>query len=211
MNHEPGIQSEAFRRATLQSERFRITGMLIVLGGTVLLILVRALFSANPAEARFLPKAILFGVVAVAYEGVMLRRVSRKIREGQDFPRWFWGMNLFIETLIPTGFLFLLTESPYFGPYRALVAPAVLTYFLFMILSTLRLSPLLSRLTGVFSAGGYLAVAAYTFWSYPNTGSNPSGFILEVFLTYAATLLIGGFVAGAVAGEIRKHVYSRAS
>ena len=112
MNHEPEIQSEAFRRATLQSERFRVTGMLIVLGGTVLLLLIRALFSVNPHEAQLLPKAILFGAVAAAYEGVVFRRVNGKIREGQDFPHWFWGMNLFIETLIPTGFLFSLDREP---------------------------------------------------------------------------------------------------
>ena len=206
MSHEAGIPSEAFKRATLQSERFRIIGLLIVLGVSVLLILVRALFSTNRAETRVIPEAILLVAIAIAYESMMLKRVNRKIQEAQDFPIWFWRMNLFLETLLPTGLLFVLTESPFFGPYRALTAPAVLTYFLFMILSTLRLSPLLSRLTGLYSAGGYLAVAAYTFWNFPSPGNNPSGFGLEIFLTYAATLLGGGFVAGAVAGEIRKHV-----
>jgi serine phosphatase RsbU (regulator of sigma subunit) len=206
MSYEQGIQSVAFKRATLQSERSRIIGLLILLSASALLVLFRASISTNQAEKRVVPKAIFLVVVVIAYEGLMLKRVGRKIQESQDFPRWFWGVNFFIETLLPTGLLFLLTESPYLGPYRALVAPAVLTYFLGMILSTLRLSPQLSRLTGLYSAGGYLAVAAYTFWNYPRPNIYPSGFGLEVILTYAAMLLIGGFVAGAVAGEIRKHV-----
>ncbi len=206
MNHNSGIQSIAFRRATLQSERSRIIGLLILLSASALLVLVRASISTNQAEKRVVPEAIFLVVVVIVYESLMLKRINRKIQESQDFPGWFWGVNFFIETLLPTGLLFLLTESPYFGPYRALVAPAVLTYFLGMILSTLRLSPLLSRLTGLYSAGGYLAVAAYTFRYYPRPNIYPSGFGLEVILTYAAMLLIGGFVAGAVAGEIRKHV-----
>ena len=142
---------------------------------------------------------------------VMLKQVSRKIQESQDFPGWFWGVNLFIETLLPTGLLFLLTESPYFGPYRALVAPAVLAYFLGMILSTLRLSPLLSRLTGLYSAGGYLAVAAYTFRNYPRPNIYPSGFVLEVILSLCGNALNWWFCRRSRCGRDSETCLSRAS
>ena len=43
-----------------------------------------------------------------------------------------------MESLFPTLGLLLLIESQYVGPYRSLVAPVVLVYLLFIILSTLR-------------------------------------------------------------------------
>jgi serine phosphatase RsbU (regulator of sigma subunit) len=203
MSALPEIQSEAFKQAVLRSERIRILGML----GTLALLLtigtVRALLIGTSVEIGLLPRLFwLVGCFAV-YESLMLVRVNRRINSRQDFPAWVWSVNLFVETMFPTVGLILLTKTPVLGPYRALVAPAVLAYFFFIILSTLRLSPLLSRLTGLFSSAGYMAVTAYTFWHYPFT---EGAFSLPVYVTYAIMILLGGFIAGAVATEIRKHV-----
>jgi len=109
-------------------------------------------------------------------------------------------------TLFPTFGILILTGSPFAGPYRALLAPAGLIYFFFIILSTLRLDPLLSRLTGLFSAIGYLSVTAYTYRNFSLPENAGDLLTLPVFITYAILLLIGGFIAGAVAGQIRVHV-----
>ena len=47
MSHEQEIQSVAFRRATLQSERSRIIGLLILLSASAVLVLFRASISTN--------------------------------------------------------------------------------------------------------------------------------------------------------------------
>jgi serine phosphatase RsbU (regulator of sigma subunit) len=91
-------------------------------------------------------------------------------------------------------------------PYAALVAPVALTYFLFISLSTLRLSPALARLSGLCSAGGYSAVVIYVFARYPTpdlgTGMHP----IEFYVGNIIVILVAGLVAGEVARQIRGHV-----
>jgi serine phosphatase RsbU (regulator of sigma subunit) len=94
------------------------------------------------------------------------------------------------------------------GPFQALVAPALLTYFFFIILSTLRLSPSLSLLTGILASTGYLAVFFYTLMSYPNSETNLTAFSLPVYFIYAGLILVSGIVAAFVAGQIRTHVFA---
>jgi len=92
------------------------------------------------------------------------------------------------------------------GPYRALTAPAILTYFIFIILSTLRLSPAQCVLTGVLAAAGYWSVVAYTRRSFPDP---PAGALeTQIYITYGVVFLIGGLVAGGVARQIRVHVHA---
>src|SRR5678815_2052570 len=100
---------------------------------------------------------------AMAGEALTLFIVKRAIRLGRDVPSAVWVLNVLMESLFPTLGLLVLIRSGYLDPYRSLAAPVVLVYFLFIILSTLRLSPMLSVLTGLFSALGYLAVTLYTF------------------------------------------------
>ena len=200
------VESSAFRRAALRSERIRIVGILIVLGAVFLIAAARAFVFGGPAEMRlFLSAAILLGTMG-AYEGMMLVAVRRSIRQDRELAPWRWTVNVVVETLLPTTSLLILTQNESFGPYRALTAPTVLAYFFFITLSTLRLSPGLARLTGLASAGGYALIVAYTVMRYPDppTGVLPLG--NGLYLTYALFLLIGGFIAGEVARQVRKHL-----
>lgn len=200
------IPSDAFRHAALRSEKFRIVGLFGLFAALLVFSSLRLLlFGSGEQLVLFLSSFALLGGMA-AYEGGMLVVVSRALRDDTRVPAWLWGVNLFIETLFPTFALFLLTDMEIVGPFRSLVAPAGLFYFFLIILSTLRLSPLLCRLTGVFSAAGYVAVTAYNYWKYPELGPTVIGFPTGIYLTYAAMLLFGGFIAGAVAGQIRIHV-----
>src|SRR5208337_407875 len=89
---------------------------------------------------------------------------------------------------------------------RALTSPAVLAYFIFIVLSTLHLSPRLSRLTGVFAATGYAAVSIYAFLLVPEAISSDRLWDYTLSFSYSAFMLIGGFAAGSVADQIRAHV-----
>ena len=200
------IASSAFRREALRSEQIRIIGILAVLGAVFLIATGRALVLGGPAEMRLLVPAVVLLAVMGAYEGTMLLAVRRSIRQDRELPAWCWTVNVVVETLLPTTSLLILTESEAFGPYRALVAPTVLAYFFFITLSTLRLSPGMARLTGLASAIGYVLVVTYTIVRYPDPpeGALPLG--TGLYLTYALFLLIGGFIAGEVARQVRKHV-----
>jgi serine phosphatase RsbU (regulator of sigma subunit) len=197
------IKSKAFQQAALRSERTRVIGVLVTLALLLLVATVRALSSSNSLEIRYLPSVVLLAGAMMAYEGLRLRVIGRRMAAQEDLPAWSWKVNLLAEALFPTLALLWFTKSPLLGPYRSLVAPANLMYFFFILLSTLRLDPSLSRWTGLLSGAGYLAVAAYTFVRYPSLDRL---FTPAVFFTYGLMIVLGGFVAGAVAGEIRKHV-----
>ena len=91
------------------------------------------------------------------------------------------------------------------GPYRALAAPAVLVYFYFIILSTLRLSPVLTFLSGAASALGYIGVLLWTFRQYPLPAGEAGIFPPAIYFTFAAFLFLGGCVGALVARQIRGH------
>jgi serine phosphatase RsbU (regulator of sigma subunit) len=135
----------------------------------------------------------------------MLRLIERRLADGRPISPGVWRWNVVIETLLPTVGILVAADSGLWRPRQALVAPVGLAYYLFIALSTLRLSPALSRFTGVASAIGLLAAAAWIERAYP---VSPPGldFSLTMTFSYAAFLVIGGFAAGVVAQEIRKHV-----
>src|SRR5262249_12074372 len=103
--------------------------------------------------------------------------------------------------------LLLLTESSFLGPYRALSAPATHSYYVFIILSTLRLRPGLSFLTGLASALGFAAGTAYTFVVYPaGTSIAARGYPLQAPGTFGRVFRMCGAVAAWISGEFRGHV-----
>ncbi|MFL6256417.1 MAG: PP2C family protein-serine/threonine phosphatase, partial [Pyrinomonadaceae bacterium] len=144
--------------------------------------------------------------LALAYEGFMLAVVRRALRSLRDVSPSVWTLNVFVETQIPTAALFLLLDSQLMSPHQALVAPAVLAYYLIIILSTLRLSPVLSLWTGLAVALGYLAVAGYTETRLLSPDDVPAPFAPVVYFIYAGMFLAGGALAAFVAGQIRAHV-----
>jgi len=197
------IRSKAFKEATLRSERVRVIGVLVTLAVLLLIVVTRVSVRGGGIEIQDLPGLLLLLGCVMSHEGIMLAFINRRIAAHQELPPWALKANLFVETLFPTLALLWLTESHLLGPYRTLVAPAVLTYFFVILLSTLRLDPSLSRWTGLLSGAGYAAVVVYTFVRYPSVDRL---FPTAVYSTYSLMIVLGGFVGGAVAGEIRKHV-----
>lgn len=200
------IESPAFRRAALESERLRIQVLLAVLTAVILWVLVRAAWLASETEKQLLPSLLLGGLIFIAYEVGRWVFLSRWLRTGCEAPWWFWLANLAVEAAFPTWILFELTGSAFWGPYRALVAPAILLYFLFIILSTLRLNPGLCVLTGLFSALGYAAVLAHTWARYPEPSEASGAFPISIYASYSVLFFLGGLAAGGVAQRIRVHV-----
>ena len=197
------IESSAFKRAALESESRRILGLVCLLGALSLYTLARGLAAG---ELRLLMTQALLLALALTLEVFMLAVVRRALRTGEEVPQALWVLGVFVETQIPTAALFLLIESGWMSPHQTLVAPAVLVYYLFIILSTLRLSTLLSLWTGLSAALGYLAVAAYAETMFPRPAAEDAAFAPAVYLIYAGLLLAGGAVAAFVAGQVRAHV-----
>jgi PAS domain S-box-containing protein len=196
----------ALRQASLQSERIRIMGLILVLGFILIVIAIRAFVGGLPEQLDLLPRFAALVAASVAYESLMLGLVIRAIQRSGDLPHWAWTANTVIETLIPTMILLVLTESQFMGPYRALSAPATHGYYIFILLSTLRLRPDLCLLTGLASALGYAVVTVYTFVVHP-AAAGPSAPIypLQVYATFCILLLICGTIAAWLSGQFRRH------
>src|SRR4051794_14858644 len=96
------IPAEAFRKATLESERSRILFLLSILAVVLLVIATRALTTGIPEQRALLPRFIALISLSAAYEGVILALVRRAIRRDSDLPSWAWFVTTGVEALFPT-------------------------------------------------------------------------------------------------------------
>jgi serine phosphatase RsbU (regulator of sigma subunit) len=196
------LESDAFYRATLNSEWYRIIGLLGVLGVLVLYTFVRG---AMVGGFRLLWIQTGLLVLVIAHEVRVLYAVSKALRTNKDVSQLTWAVNVVVESQLPTLALALLLVSQWMTPYQVLVAPAVLIYFLIIILSTLRLSVGLSILTGLMSALGYLCLTFYIEGNFePRT--ELGAFPLSIYIVYASLIFTAGVIAAVVTGQIRSSV-----
>jgi serine phosphatase RsbU (regulator of sigma subunit) len=200
---EAALKSEAFHHATLKSESYRVIGLLCLLGALLIFAVARGVATRQVQLVVF--QLIVLALV-IAHEVMMLRAIRKALRNENEVAQEKWALNVFVESQIPTIALFLLLAAQWLSPYQVLVAPAVLLYFLLIILSTLRLSPALTVLTGLMSALGYLFVASYTVAKFQSSQAQPGAFPVAVYLVYAGLILTGGILAAFVAARIRTHV-----
>jgi len=203
---EPDFQSASFREAELRSERTRVKVLLGVLASLLVLILIRAGVSlAQGHTGQAWPFALALGLTA-AYEAAWLVFLGRAITFGASISRPRWIGSILVESLLPTAVVLLQVHTPLIGPQRALASPVLLVYLLFTILSALHLDPSLPRMAGGFAAAGYSLVAIYTFLRFPEAAGNEKLLAYATAFSCAVLLCLGGFAAGAVAGQIRLSV-----
>lgn len=192
----------------LKSERIRVRALMGLFG--VLFVATLALafvvpLSWNPFHrlvGERLPlgrTAILYGL-AFVYELVVhtvLGKVIQKRFHAPELPRYG---NALAETSLPTILLIFLANA--LGPEIALNSPLPMVYFLFISLSTLRLTASLSIFTGLVAGVEFAALGLYYF---------PPG--SETFFTSSrpivmkASVMVGaGLVCGFVGAQIRQRI-----
>jgi len=122
--------------------------------------------------------------------------ITRHMREGRDLPLFRRYLGALIETSMPTAALALHINS--MGSVAALGFVVPMTYFIFIILSTLRLDFWLSAFTGFVAASELFAMAVFY---HPDPGQEVSVFY---HAARSLILLIGGVLAGAVGMQLRR-------
>ena len=197
------LQSKAFERASLKSESYRVIALLCVLIGITILVVARGIAIQN--YLLMAAQAVVL-VFVIAHEAVMLRAIRGAIRDDTDVLPELWVFNVLIESQIPTVALFVLLLTQWMTPHQVLVAPAVGLYFLFITLSTLRLRPSLTLITGVLSALGYLFVAGFVQLRFGSAEPVAGAFPFAVYIAYAGLILAAGIIAALVARQIRGYV-----
>ena len=137
----------------------------------------------------------------VAYELFAAGLLTIFIRRGRNFPVLGRYVNAFVETSFPTVLLYLLAGYLFapavFGTWTALL------YFLFIILSTLRLDFALSAFTGAVAAVELFALAMVILHLEWRTADPDVS--IGYHLTRSAVLLAAGLLAGYVGATIKSH------
>ena len=197
--------SLAFRLALLQSERLRI---FILLGSLAVILLfrtLRTLFAWSPENVKNFA-AFTFLILSLAvFEIFVLKKIKRALRNSQPRLRKLLFLNILLELGLPALSIASAYSTSLIPEYRPLANPIFLFCFLLLTLSTLLLNPQLSAICGITAAVSYLAAAWFDGWRLAS--NNTSLFApQQLVLTYAFSLVLGGFGAGIVANEIRRLV-----
>src|SRR6516164_6746340 len=148
--------SPAFRQALLKSERLRIQIVLVAIGATFAIRSLRTALVFSREDFNSWLTASLIIAVFVVYELFMLRAVNRSIQSTAALSHGGWVASIVIETSLPALALVFLSSEAIELAYKPLANPVVLLYFVFIILSTLRLAPPVCRISGIVAAVSYL-------------------------------------------------------
>jgi adenylate cyclase len=191
----------------LKSERIRARALMCMFGGLFAAWLALAFVpsSWNPIHrlvGERLPPgtiAILYGL-AFVYElavHTVVGKVIAKRFHAPELPRYG---NALAETSLPTIMLILLANA--LGPEIALNSPLPMVYFLFISLSTLRLTASLSIFTGLVAGVEFAALGLY----YLPPGSQTFFASSRPILTKAFVMVMAGVVCGFVGAQIRRRI-----
>ena len=200
--------SQDFRHALMQevmkTELLRIKA-LIATTAVLSVVLWTVYFFASEEVSRVwhgnLKPHYLYSVIVpfVLFELWVHGAITRHIRKGLDLPIYRRYIGAFIETSMPTMALALHING--MGSVAALGFVAPLTYFVFIILSTLRLDFWLSTFTGAVAAIELFCMAMFY---HPAADGEP------VFYHAARSLiiLVGGVLAGSIGHQLRRQFES---
>jgi adenylate cyclase len=193
----------ALGREVMRTELVRVRALIITASALILIIwtihivdpeVVQRVWHSRVNPAYLYAILIVFILFEVWVHGV----ISRNLKLDRDVPpirRYFGAL---IETTIPTIALALQIES--MGPVQALGFVMPLAYFIFIILSTLRLDFWLSAFTGFVAAAELFTMAMHY---HPAVNPDPEP---EIYyhLARSVIVLICGLLAGAVGVQLRR-------
>lgn len=204
-------QSEVFYAEVVGSERLRALLLIALLGIEAILLMViyffyrtqyLQLFNTNVAIYAIL----IFTAIIIVYESLVHYFLGGRMKLLPQRANLFGYLNAFAEiTLLSLLFVFIVEYS---GQAVILIAPATLTYFLFIVLSTLRLNFWLSVFTGTMAALEFVAVSIYYSSIYGSLAGDT--FYPDLtgmqYLGQGVLLIISGIAAGFVADLIKTKI-----
>ncbi len=199
----PGFDA-ALTREILATEQLRVKTVLgtIVLFGVALTVM-HLIFPGSMEQiwrGQFeLWKFYVVAVPLVIFEVAVLYLLQRHIALNHDVPVFRRYLSALIETSLPT--IALAIHMNAMGPERALGFAAPLAYFVFIILSTLRLDFWLSTFTGLVAAVELFAMAMlyHPAGDFAEAAQEPGYNIVRSII-----LVVGGVLAGAVGLQLRR-------
>jgi adenylate cyclase len=189
-------------REVLRTELLRVRAL--VLTGCVMILFLTAIYLTDPTVVNRVWRGTLgltevYGLLIgfILFELWVHSQIRRNLKLDRDVPVVRRYVGALIETSLPTVILLLQIRSMGAGQALGFVVPLI--YFIFIILSTLRLDFWLSTFTGFVAAAELFAVAMYY---YPvSDAGEPVAYFHAVRSTI---ILICGVLAGAVGTQLRR-------
>jgi adenylate cyclase len=189
-------------REVLRTELLRVRAL--VLTGCVMILFLTAIYLTDPTVVNRVWRGTLgltevYGLLIgfILFELWVHSQIRRNLKLDRDVPVVRRYIGALIETSLPTVILLLQIRSMGAGQALGFVVPLI--YFIFIILSTLRLDFWLSTFTGFVAAAELFAVAMYY---YPvSDAGEPVAYFHAVRSTI---ILICGVLAGAVGTQLRR-------
>lgn len=194
---ERELTREVLRTELLRVRALIITGCVIVLFFTAIELIdprvVERVWHGTSGRIQLYALMTAF----ILFELWVHAQIRRNLRLGRDVPVVRRYLGALIETSVPTVILILQVHS--MGASQALSYVTPLVYFIFVILSTLRLDFRLSTFTGFVAAAELFAVAMY--FDATNAAGEPETYFHAVRSTI---ILICGVLAGSVGAQLRR-------
>ena len=138
----------------------------------------------------------------IGYELAIAAVLSRLAARNRDIPVVPRYLNTVIETSLPS--VLLLAQVKAMGAEQALGFWTPLLYFVFIILSTLRLDFRLSLLTGAVAAVELFLIAFFYLHLGDGDGTGASPAAIAYHVSRSAILLAAGALAGVVGMRLRR-------
>lgn len=195
----------AFAGEVLKTERLRIVALMVVATvvalalGLVDLIAPQVLDRIWRGHFPFLFLATSY-LVFILFEASVLALITRQIRHGGDVPQLRRYLGAFIETSLPS--VVIATHMSNMGAVQALAFVGPLLYFIFIILSTLRLDFWLSAFTGLVAGAELIGLASLHPAAQAAAG-DPT-LAAPFVISRGAVIFACGVIAGAVGIQLRR-------
>ena len=190
-------------REVMRSELVRVRSLIVVTLAIAIVVTLVHIFVPGVVQRIWRggvsPNAlypILIGFIL--FELWIYRVISHHLALDRDMPVYRRYIGAFMETSLPTFVLALQIES--MGSVRALGFVMPLVYFIFVILSTLRLDFWLSAFTGLVAASELFCMAML-YRPVINADPEPE---IYYHLARSFMLLMCGVLAGAVGVQLRR-------
>lgn len=189
----------------LRSEKQRVSilgiiflaGMIIATGRVAL---VRGRIEGIDTVFLYLPIAGFF--LGVIFEFSLYVLIRNRLKQNRLMPAWLYTISFVIDLVFPVILLFSLMHI--LGPFLGLGSSASYVFFIFIILSVLRLHFWPSVITGAVSALSYSGMVFFGLWlereSFPDEVLQNTIYLFN----RSFIMLLAGIMVGFIANQIRK-------
>ena len=203
---EEALSKEILINEKLKATLLGVVGIVLFTGFLTLLLLFNSFFVSNFKSLTPFYWMLAVLAIFVIREFNIRMFIKRTIEKGGKVNNGIRYLNVIGEISVPTVILAILIF--YYNNLFVLSTPVVLFYFVIMILTTLSLDIKISITAGVAAAIEYSLAVFYALSSAP---ANSVVTILHepfIYIGKAIAILLSGVMAGVVAMQLRKRIYS---